>query len=80
MDPLDTAARIAAIVRSDACGGVHRSDLLARLGITWAEMRPGLFLAYRKRWADFCGPYIVHVPAAMRGDFIPPRRTGPGRV
>jgi hypothetical protein len=75
---LANAVRIAAIVRSDPAGGIHRADLADRLGLPWAELRPGLFLAYRKRWTDFCGPYIVHVPAAMRGQFVPrERRSGP---
>jgi hypothetical protein len=76
---LANAVRIAAMVRSDPAGGIHQDDLAARLGLKrWAEMRGGLFLAYRKRWIDFCGPYIVHVPAAMRGPFVPrERRSGP---
>ena len=65
---LDDARRIGRAVWTAPGGAVHRHDLAERTGL-WdaAVLADALWIAYRRRWVDFCRSFVVRPPAAKDG-------------
>ena len=61
------ARRIAILVAGAPGRGMRRDELLERLGMSWADVKPSAMLAYKRGGIDFCRDYVV----------APMRRSGP---
>lgn len=53
------ARRIALLVADSPGRGLHRLDLLDRLGMPWVDVKPSAMLAYKRGGIDFCRDYVI---------------------
>ena len=51
--------RIALIAESSPGRGIARDVLLARLGMSWVDLKPSAMLAYKRGRIDFVRDYVV---------------------
>lgn len=58
---LDSARRLALILRGEPCGALPQTSLNARCGLD-DDYKRALFCAYRRGWVDFCRDYVVITP------------------
>ena len=64
------------LVQEAPGGGVHRSEIVAELGLTWPYLwRQGAGQLYGRGLVDFCGAYLVTVPRP-RQEVTRPRTAG----
>ena len=62
------ARRMAQLVADSPGRGMHRDELLERLGMPWVDVKPSAMLAYKRGGIDFCRDYVI---APMRRQVLP---------
>ena len=60
------ARRIAQLVADSPGRGLRRDELLERLGMSWADVKPSAMLAYKRGGIDFLRDFVI-APARKAG-------------